>query len=391
MGELNDIAKKYAQNNPIRFHMPGHKGRLKNELNCSLDLTELFFTDNLYAPSGEINLIYALEERISKCFFKNANVYSLISCTGATLCVQASVLALKTSKLKQNRGELYIICDRASHVSFVNTISLLGLSPLWIYPGEDFPEMIARLAQRQNPENIAGVYVTSPDYYGQMKDIEKISKECKKYSLDLVVDNSHGSHLAFHNGGSLHPKNLGADISIDSVHKTLPVLTGAALLFADGKFDKEKITRPAMKMFATTSPSYLILQSIEAMVDMLEFCGVTEHERLLFDIESFKRKAAELGFVFYGVEFSDPYRIVLNCENSGEKLYYFLAQKNIFCEFFDNDCVVALTSISNCADDFKTLFEASKEFAKDNKIIHAKQKKIVYPPGVPDIIPGGYV
>ena len=389
MGELNDIAIKYAKNNPIRFHMPGHKGRVANELNYSLDLTELFFTDNLYAPSCDINLIYALEERISKCFFKNANVYSLISCTGATLCVQASVLTLKKSK--QNRSELYIICDRASHVSFVNTISLLCITPLWIYPGEDFPETVDRLAQRHNPENIAGVYVTSPDYYGQMKDIEKISRECKKYSLDLVVDNSHGSHLAFHNGGALHPKNLGADISIDSVHKTLPVLTGAALLFADGKFDKEKITRPAMKMFASTSPSYLILQSIEHMIDMLECCGIAEHERLLSDIDLFKGKAAELGFVFSGGEFRDPYRIVLNCENSGEKLYYFLSEKNIVCEFFNNDCVIALTSISNRPDDFQTLLCALKEFSRDNKIIYAKQKKIAYPPGVPDIIPGGYM
>lgn len=363
--------------------MPGHKGKSNSKLDYSLDLTELFFTDNLYSPSREINLIYTLEEKISKCFFKNADIKSLISCSGATLCVQASVLTLKKSK-----KSLYIICDRASHVSFVNAISLLDMVPLWIYPGEDFPESIGALAKKHSPENIAGVYVTSPDYYGDMKDIKKISDECKKYSLGLVVDNSHGSHLAFHKNGNLHPINLGADISIDSIHKTLPVLTGAALLFSGGRFDKEQLIRPAMKMFASTSPSYLILLSIEAMAELLERRGISEHERLLSDIAAFEKKAGELGFVFESGGFRDPYRIVLNCAHSGKALYYYLTTKNIFCEFFDSDRVAAMTGISNDTDDFKALFEALEEFARNNKIIYEKQKKTVYPPGVLDVIPG---
>ena len=379
MGRLSDIIGEYAKKNPVRFHMPGHKGR-----GAALDVTELFFTDNLYSPSRETNLIYTLEERLSKCFFTKAGIYSLISCSGATLCVQASVLALKRAK-----KNLHIICDRASHVSFVNAITLLGLAPLWIYPGEDFPQAIGRHAKEHDPEHIAGVYVTSPDYYGAMKDIGKISKECKKHSLGLVVDNSHGSHLAFHESGALHPINLGADISIDSIHKTLPALTGAALLHGSGRFDKEKSLRPAMKMFASTSPSYLILQSIEQMADLLEQSGAKEHERLLFEIESFRQRAKALGFVFENEGVSDPYRIVLECAELGEKLYYFLAQKNIFCEFFDLDRVVAIPSISNSAGNFGALCEALGEFAKNNKILRAKQKKTVYPPGVPEKIPGG--
>ncbi|MCL2813854.1 MAG: hypothetical protein FWD23_04565, partial [Oscillospiraceae bacterium] len=319
MGRLNDTAENYAKRNPVRFHMPGHKGRPNGKLGYPLDLTELFFTDSLYSPSRGINLIYALEEKISKCFFQNADIFSLISCSGATTGVQASVLALKKSKASKS---LYIICDRASHVSFVNTISLLDMVPLWIYPGEDFLESIGAHARKHGPENIAGVFVTSPDYYGDMKDIGKISAECKKYSLGLVVDNSHGSHLAFHKNGSLHPINLGADISIDSVHKTLPVLTGAALLFSGGKFDKEQILRPAVNTFASTSPSYLILLSIESMTELLECRGISEHERLLADILAFEKKAGELGFVFEGGKLRDPYRIVLNCAHSGEKLYY---------------------------------------------------------------------
>ncbi|MCL2158933.1 MAG: hypothetical protein FWH48_05955 [Oscillospiraceae bacterium] len=385
MGRLTDIIGEYEKKGPVRFHMPGHKGKtseLAAEPSHSRDITELFFTDNLYEPDSKVNLIYGLEERIAKCFFKDQKTESLISCAGATLCVQAAILALKNLK-KTRRDIIYVICDAASHISAINAMQLLDMTPLWIYPGENFLERIKYYA---NSQNISGVYVTSPDYFGQMKDIEKISKECKKHSLELVVDNSHGAHLAFHAGGCLHPIGLGASLSIDSLHKTLPVLTGAALLHSNGNFDKEIDLRPAMKMFASTSPSYLILQSIEQMVDLLEERGSKEHSRLLGEICDFKQKASGLGFEFGSDELRDPYRIVLECENLGEKLYYFLADQDIVCEFFNNDCTVALTSISNCAADFEKLFLALAEFSKTNKIAPAKSKKYICPPGVPKII-----
>ena len=97
MGRLNDTIGEYAEKNPVRFHMPGHKGKI-----YSHDVTELFFTDNLYNPDSELNLICELENRISKCFLNNPDFYSLISCSGATLCIQAAVSALV--KLKSAFG-----------------------------------------------------------------------------------------------------------------------------------------------------------------------------------------------------------------------------------------------------------------------------------------------
>jgi len=378
MGRLNDIIGEYAEKNPVRFHMPGHKGKSTGSLDYSIDVTELFFTDNLYNPSTESNLICGLEDRISRCFFKNNSISSLISCSGATLCVQTSVLALK--RLKQERNEskdLYIICDKTSHISFKDAIALLNITPLWVEPDENFTEKIDYFIQNQktNENNIIGVFVTSPDYFGNMKDIEQISKECKKYSLNLAVDNSHGSHLAFYKNGSLHPINLGADISIDSIHKTLPVLTGAALLHSADNFCDKNILRNSMKMFASTSPSYIILQSIEKMVDLLETCGFEEHEILINDINLFRQKAENLGFIFDINGFYDPYRLVLNCENSGEKLYYFLAAQNIVCEFFTQDSVIIIPSILNCSGDFDKLADALKDFAEINKIIPVKTIK----------------
>ena len=378
MGRLNVLIGEYAKNNPVRFHMPGHKGKIYNNLDYSLDVTELFFTDNLYNPDGELNLINNLEKRISKCFFKNIKVNSLISCSGATLCIQGAILALKQTKLSE---KLYIICDRTSHISFINAISLLNITPLWLEPNENFEEKINYFAQNQDIKDIIGVFVTSPDYFGEMKNIESISKECKKYCLNLAVDNSHGSHLAFYNDGNLHPINCGAEISIDSVHKTLPVLTGAAILHANKNFGQKSVLKKSINMFATTSPSFLILQSIESMIDLLEERGFPEHEKLLNYINNFKKKAETIGFIFNSDKFYDPYRIILNCENLGEKLYYKLVDKNIFCEFFTKDSVIIIPSIANTPEDFEKLFGALNNFAKNNKIIYAEPKEIMYPPG----------
>ena len=160
INKINDIISEYAKKNPVRFHMPGHKGEFDVK-----DVTELFFTDNLYNPDLNTGLIFELEKRISECFFENIKAVSYISCAGATLGIQAAVLSLIRNKTKSN--DLYIICDRASHVSFINTLALLDVNPLWIYPNDNFLEKIKYYIK--NHKNIIGVFVTSPDYFGGMR------------------------------------------------------------------------------------------------------------------------------------------------------------------------------------------------------------------------------
>lgn len=424
MGGLINIILEYAKKNPVRFHMPGHKGRqicfdsescsneynvnYLNYLNYQNDITELFFTDNLYSPDSNAGLIEGLEKRISECFFENANnsgdIVSYISCGGATLGIQASVLSLVRNKNNRNNknnkiintssDDLYIICDRVSHVSFINALSLLNVNPLWIYPGENFCDRIEYFAGNyknikniNSINNIIGVFVTSPDYFGSMRDITEISAVCKKYSLPLVVDNSHGSHLAFYKNGVMHPINCGADISIDSVHKTLPALTGAAIIHANGNYNnygKISKIRDCMKIFASTSPSFLILQSVENMVDYLEKSGRRDHERLIYDIDLFRKKASDLNIIVESEfefkfesgksRFRDPYRIVLTFENAGKKLYYYLFKNNITCEFFDKDNVIIIPSILNKSDDFDLLLAFLENFVQINPVKPYKLK-----------------
>ena len=382
MCRLNNIIAEYAEKNPVRFHMPGHKGKqICGSPGYSADVTELFFTDNLYNPDENSRLILGLEERISKCFFGDNptnQIVSYVSCGGATLGIQGALLSLVRNNKNKNGGNLYIICDRNSHISFINALSLLNINPLWVYPGENFSERTEYFIK--NYDNIIGAFVTSPDYFGGMKDISDISLKCKTYALALAVDNSHGSHLAFYKDGCLHPIKCGADIVIDSIHKTLPVLTGAAVIHANKNYSGFDSIRESVKMFASTSPSFLILQSIENMVDYLKIYGKPEHERLIADINSFREKAAELNIIPETGEIRDPYRIILTAENMGEKLYYYLFENNIVCEFFDKDNVIIIPSILNPPGDFDALLNALKKFAKMYRLKPYKQKKSVFIP-----------
>ena len=346
--------KKYAEQTPVRFHTPGHKGVFD-----PLDLTELFFTDNLYAPDENIGLILNLEERAAQVFFPQNNIKSNISCGGATLCIQAALLAvLRENKINRKK---HIICARDCHVSFINAMALLDIEPIWAY--HDFKGIFSQNADK----NIIAAFVTSPNYYGGMRDIAHLAQACRKYSVPLIVDNAHGAHLAFYQRGGLHPINCGADIAIDSVHKTLPALTGAAIVHADPKYD----IRGAMQTFASTSPSYLILQSVEKMLDFLESSGRAEHCRLLQDIIKLKGGAPAyfqpVGAAVPRTPQSDPFRIILNCKNSGEQLYYFLFERNITCEFYENDRVIIIPSVFNKSSDFESLASALKIFRANFK------------------------
>lgn len=407
MQNLNEQIKAYAKRNPVRFHMPGHKGVFD-----PLDVTELFFTDNLYNPDENLRIILDLEKRVSRVFFSGNNIQSNISCGGATLCIQAALLAV----IRENtNNKKYIICARDCHVSFINALALLDIEPLWVYPNEDINEIF----EKNYNKNIIAAFVTSPDYYGNMRDIREITQVCKKNNVPLIVDNSHGAHLAFYKNGLLHPLNCGADISIDSIHKTLPALTGSALIHSTKKYN----IREAMKVFASTSPSSLILQSIEKMLDFLETDGVSEHSRLLADILKFKSHSRE--YFPANQVITDPFRIVLNCKNLGEKLYYFLFKQNITCEFYEQDRVIIIPSVFNKSSDFEVLASTLQIFSRENNIINAhiqnysftKPKRALslneviksprqrietsaalgricaesifaYPPGIPVILPG---
>ena len=129
-----------------------------------------------------------------------------------------------------------IFALRNVHKSFVSAVALSDVDVKWIYSDSDDSYLSCRIsahtvenALKNAPELPVAVYVTSPDYLGNIQDVKSISQVCRKYGVLLLCDNAHGAYLKFLDP-SIHPMDLGADMCCDSAHKTLPSLTGAAYL-----------------------------------------------------------------------------------------------------------------------------------------------------------------
>lgn len=262
-----DFVRDYCATVALRLHMPGHKGR--GELGCEvLDITEVPGADDLACPEG---VILESEENTTELFGSRHTFYSA---GGSSQCVKAM---LHLAYIYRPEGATNrVLAARNAHKSFLHGCALLGLEPVWLHPDEPSPlcscpvspEALARALDAG--ERPCAVYITSPDYLGGVQDIAALAKVCHARGVPLLVDNAHGAYLKFLSP-SRHPLDLGADMCCDSAHKTLPVLTGGAYLHvakgAVAPYEAE--ARHSLSVFGSSSPSYLILQSLDLCADRL--------------------------------------------------------------------------------------------------------------------------
>jgi len=395
---LNNV-KNYNKMNPVRFHMPGHKGKPIADYQNNLlpyDLTELKETDNLYDPEPDGGIRQMMS--FAKSVYGTAN--TIFSAGGATLCIQTAIMSVI-----RTYGRNRIICDRRCHKSVINAMILCDAEPIWVDVNS-----VTELPQA------AAMIITSPDYYGVMFDIERISEMCHANGVLLICDNAHGSHLAYYNDGELHPFNNGADIVIDSLHKTLPALTGSALLHTN-ECVSEEILLSSLRLFASTSPSYLISASICSCINYMCGEGKDRLHRLYDEIVNCKLKLAKIG---YNIINGDPFRLCIMLSNA-EKLYDYLYDNGVVCEFYDSNHVIIIPSVMNTESDFDTLVNLCEKFTPiqtdsvsypiyiPERIMSAREAVLSpyltvdtenapneicaetiapYPPGIPLIIPG---
>lgn len=269
---LIEFLKWYNKEDFSRFHMPGHKASapfLKG-LGEKNDITEIYGADCLYQSSG---VLEDLESSMSELY--ESDCY--LSTGGCTLSIQTAITLCKDRK---------IFAARSSHASFFNVSALLDIDPVFL-PVNISPDTGLVLPPSANEvEDMlknclepAAVYITSPDYWGQTADVKSIASVCKKNNALLIVDSAHGAHQKFLYN-DVHPIALGADICCDSLHKTLPTLTGAAAIhIKPGLFTKEEV-KAAFSLFGSTSPSYLILASIAHCCEYLKKQGRTDFSLL---------------------------------------------------------------------------------------------------------------
>ena len=255
-----DFVRGYAESGILRTHMPGHKGRSLLGME-HLDITECEGADCLYGADGIIRESQGNAEKL----FGARTVYSAEGCSQ---CIRAMLYLAVLHAKKEGKRPL-IAAARNVHKTFLTAAALLDFDVLWLYPRKTDSYLSCRLDAADLDAALSGldekptaVYLTSPDYLGNVAPISEMAEICHRHGSLLLVDCAHGAYLRFLQP-SQYPVDLGADLCCSSAHKTLPVLTGGAYLHisdAAPSIFREQADS-AMMMFCSTSPSYLILQS----------------------------------------------------------------------------------------------------------------------------------
>ena len=370
-----DFVENYKRKEALRLHMPGHKG--KSFLGFeSLDITEIEGADVLYSAEG---IIWESQKNASKLFETGSTLYS---CEGSSLSIRAMLyLAMLTS---QNSTKT-ILAARNAHKAFMNSAAMLDFDIEWLYP-EESSVLSCKVSKEQlelkllsmNEKPVA-VYITSPDYPGNIADVEQIANVCHKHGVLLLCDNAHGAYRHFLKE-SQHPITLGADMCCDSAHKTLPVLTGGGYLHISRNAPEvlSKNAKRAMSLFASTSPSYLILQSLDMANKYLSSGYREQLAKCTKRVKKLKDSLNAKGFELAG---NEELKITLKPKSygyTGEDISRYLSENNIICEFQDPDFAVMMFTVEITAADFDEI----------EKVLLSLPKKPQITVDAPKYIPG---
>ena len=350
-----DFCRSYAQSDALRLHMPGHKGVPLTGFE-PLDLTEIDGADSLFEADG---ILRESEENASSLF----GAHTFYSTEGSSLCIRAMLqLVCQYARSKGTRPR--ILAGRNAHKTFLSAAALLDFDLQWLYPEGEASYLscpvdahhLERLLTESAPPT--AVYITSPDYLGNVADLAALAQVCHRHGALLLVDNAHGAYLKFLQP-SRHPMDLGADLCCDSAHKTLPAVTGSAYLHishnAPAFFAQH--AKNALALFASTSPSYLILQSLDAVNGYLAGGYQARLAAFAAQVQALKERLCAAGFSLLGDE---PLKLTLEARPygyEGTELAQLLARHNLFCEFCDRDYLVLMVTPETAADGLKRLEE----------------------------------
>ncbi|XP_031273373.1 uncharacterized protein LOC116131844 isoform X2 [Pistacia vera] len=268
---LVSALKASAKQDVASFHFPGHnRGRAAPPSLTQLigvrpfihDLPELPELDNLFSPDGPI--LEAQKQAAS--LFGASETWFLVG--GTTCGIQAAVMATCSP------GE-YLILPRNSHVSAISAMVLSDTIPKYIIPeyssdwdiaGGVIPSQVEKAIKelKKEGQKASAVFVTSPTYHGICSNLNEISQLCHYHGIPLIVDEAHGAHFGFHHHMPFSALQQGADLAVQSTHKVLCSLTQSSMLHMSGDIvDRERICR-CLQTLQSTSPSYLLLASLDA-------------------------------------------------------------------------------------------------------------------------------
>ncbi|WP_243388480.1 aminotransferase class I/II-fold pyridoxal phosphate-dependent enzyme [Bacillus kexueae] len=354
---LFDVLKKHQTSSPISFHVPGHKNgtffhekgeRFFSEI-LKIDLTEITNLDDLHAPEGAIKEAQSLAAHS----YGVQSTYFLVN--GSTVGNLAMIMSCCQD------GDIVLV-QRNCHKSIIHGILLSGAIPVYLSPNVDEELLVPSYVSTETVRKAIDLYpdakaiiLTNPNYYGlSYTELNKIVEVAHRRNIPVLVDEAHGAHFPFSNLFPNSSISAGADIVVQSAHKTLPALTMGAYLH----FNSERVDESELKKYLTilqsSSPSYLIMASLDlarAYMDNLDDTVVAEGLERLTDaidkiegIEIVRSKDLHID--------QDPLKVTVRSTNglSGFDLQHLLERQGIFTELADpNNVLFVLPLIVNQA------------------------------------------
>lgn len=445
MNKLSDALDGLEVSGLYPFHMPGHKRRGISEWTQQVylqDITEIDGFDNLHHPEG----IIKEEQEFAARLFGAEESFFLVN--GSSCGILAAVRTVAKD------SDSHFLMGRNAHKSAYNGVYLSGIRADYLYPvsrkgisfaGEIAVESLEEALEKDT--SYIGVFITSPTYEGVVSNIGAICEAAHRKGIPVIVDEAHGAHLGILGGDGYFPPSalaLGADIVIQSLHKTLPAMTQTAILHVQGDLIDRDRLRMYLGIFQSSSPSYVLMKSIGACLHFCKEQGgdlAVKYKKRLQNFYNEGKKLSNLRIINkdlinnlwqdkISIEM-DPGKIVIDVEKSGlrgRQLYDRLREDYYLqMEMFTRDYVVAMTSIMDTDEGFDRLITALREIdmqcTHDEKAIARKKSpdfrpevfcsmgealgmkeesvaleesagKIsrefiyLYPPGIPVIVPG---
>ncbi|MCL2392371.1 MAG: aminotransferase class I/II-fold pyridoxal phosphate-dependent enzyme [Oscillospiraceae bacterium] len=360
--------KEYANAHVYPMHMPGHKRSrtLPHDLPYDIDITEIHGFDDMHNPTSILLEIEKLAARI----YGSKKSFPLIN--GSTAGILSAIGA------HTKRGDKILVAEKC-HWSVTNAADLFGLIPIYIASEIDKTSKIAKSISpevveetlRKNPE-VRLVVITSPSYEGVISDIRNISAITHSYDIPLFTDSAHGAHLGF---SKMFPENAvqaGSDITVMSLHKTLPAMTQCSLLHICSERADICETKRLLSILQTSSPSYVLMSSIDSCLHMLDTDKDYLFEQYEQNLLHFDQSVANLKKLSLfcrdqsktppGVFAYDPGKLVITTKNTAidgfELSNKLRSEYAIELERACEDYAIAMTSICDSTKGFDMLSSA---------------------------------
>lgn len=363
MSTLYHKLSEYSESDYYGFHMPGHKRNqemLKINLPYKIDITEIDGFDDLHHAAG----ILKQAQKKAAAVYGADETYFLIN--GSTVGILSAILG------NTKKGDTVLVA-RNCHKSVYHAIFLNELKPVYLYP-EFSPDLqlnteisvsAVQTALKEHPE-IRAVIIVSPTYDGIISDVEGIARVVHENGIPLIVDEAHGAHFGFHPYFSDNANKKGADVVIHSLHKTLPALTQTAVLHVNGEIADRRKMKKYLDMLQSSSPSYVLLASIDECIDLLANRRMELFEPYVQRLEKLRQDLHKMEHLkLIETDHFDKSKIVISVKDTdmtSRELYtQLLKTYHLQMEMVAGTYVLAMTSIGDTETGFQRFSDALLE------------------------------